>query len=83
MSWGDFEVIDEVDLDDKADGSGFFSRFLVLVEIIKEKRGDFKIEVVINVFVMTEAVKEEFGIMEKTVNGDFGRIECKSQKIVF
>jgi len=53
------------------------------VEIIKEKGGDFKIEVVIDIFVVAEAVKEEFGIMKESVDGDFRRIESKSQKIVF
>lgn len=83
MSWGDFQVIDEVDWDDETDSSGFVNRFLVLVEIIKEKGGDFKIEVVIDIFVVAEAVKEEFGIMKESVDGDFRRIESKSQKIVF
>jgi len=51
---------------------------LVLVEIIKDKRGDFEIKVVVNVFVVTKTVKEEFSIVKETVYRDISGVESKS-----
>ena len=47
------------------------------MEIIEDKRGDFEIKVVVDVFVVTEAVEKEFGIVKETVDWDVSGVESK------
>jgi len=48
------------------------------VEIIEDKRGNFEIKVVVDVFVVTETVEKEFGVVKETVYGDISGVESKS-----
>jgi len=53
-----------MDLDNKVYSSTLIDRFLVFLEVIKNKTGNSEIEVVVDIFVVSEAIKEEFGVVK-------------------